>query len=128
LDKNKMTRKDKVLQLLRENLNMWIEGPEIASPQVGGSEGLKRLRELREEGHKIETRPHPNKQRDVWIYRLVGDEKVKPGLWLCTRCGETVKDKPEEGVRRSVVENMAMSNCWKCKKQTIWQFKEKEGF
>jgi hypothetical protein len=117
-----MTRKDKVLQLLRENLNMWIEGPEIASPQVGGSEGLKRLRELREEGHKIETRPHPNKQRDVWIYRLVGDERVRPGVWTCTRCGETTKDKPEEGVRKSVVENMTISNCWKCKKQTIWRF------
>ena len=42
MDDNKMTRKDKVFNLLRENLNVWIEGPRIASPEVGGSEGLNR--------------------------------------------------------------------------------------
>ena len=121
---NKMTRKDKVLNLLRENLNVWIEGPRIASPEVGGSEGLKRLRELREDGHKIETKPHPNKKRDVWVYRLVGESSVPAGMWSCSRCGDTVKEKPEEGAAKSVVETMIMVNCWKCRKKTVWQFKQ----
>ena len=121
-----MTRKDKVLQLLRENLNVWIEGPEIANPEVGGSEGLKRVRELREEGHQIESKPHPNKKRDVWLYRLVGDEQAKPGVWTCSRCGDSSQNKPDEGPKKSVVETIVVAPCWKCRKSTIWQFSKRE--
>ena len=64
------TRKQQVLEYLAQNGNHWVDGTEIATPQVGGSEGLKRLRELRAEGYPILTRRHPNPNKDVYQYRL----------------------------------------------------------
>lgn len=66
-----LTRKDLVLQYLKAHPG-WVNGPELASPAVGGSEGLKRLRELRADGYPIERRRHPDKNRAVWQYRLAG--------------------------------------------------------
>ena len=62
------TRKGRVFALLRSR--EWVTGPEIANAEVGGSEGLRRLRELRADGWVIEEQKHP--QRQVWMYRLVG--------------------------------------------------------
>lgn len=124
MNKNKITRKDAVLELLMKNINVWIDGPRIASPEVGGSEGLKRLRELREEGHKIENRRHPNKDRDVWQYRLVGNEFRLPGMWSCSRCGERTKEIPKEQSKSSLSEKMVFFGCLKCRKETIWRYTE----
>lgn len=65
------TRRELVLQLLTANVNQWVDGPRIASPEVGGSEGLKRVRELRQEGYDIRMRKHPDRRRDIFQYRLV---------------------------------------------------------
>lgn len=46
----------RVLALLRANANAWVRGSRIASPEVGGSEGLRRVRELRAKGWYIEQR------------------------------------------------------------------------
>ncbi len=124
MNKNKMTRKEAVLELLVQNINVWIEGPRIASPEVGGSEGLKRLRELREDGHKIETKRHPDPKRDVWLYRLVGNEFRLPGTWSCSRCGDREKEMPEEKLRTSLSEKMVFFGCLKCRKETIWRYTE----
>lgn len=63
------TRKAAVLNLLR-SAGGWVDGAAIASPDVGGSEGLRRLRELREhDGWSIERRPHPTSST-AWQYRL----------------------------------------------------------
>lgn len=59
--------------VLRRNANSWVDGPDLANERVGGSEGLKRLRELRADGHRIQQRRHPNPDRDIWQYRLVVD-------------------------------------------------------
>lgn len=64
------TRKQQVLDYLQRHRNEWIDGPSLATPEVGGSEGLKRLRELRLEGLPIQTRKHPDPSRDIWQYRL----------------------------------------------------------
>lgn len=124
MNKNKMTRKDAVLELLMQNINVWIDGPRIASPEVGGSEGLKRLRELRDEGHKIENRRHPDKNRDVWQYRLVGNGYKIPGTWSCSRCGEKISKMPSEGFRKSLSDKMIFFGCLKCRKETIWSYTE----
>jgi hypothetical protein len=124
MNKNKMTRKDAVLELLMQNINVWIDGPRIASPEVGGSEGLKRLRELREEGHKIENRRHPNKDRDVWQYRLVGKEYMIPGTWSCSRCSTESKEKPVTGSKASLSDKMIFAGCYKCRRETIWRYAE----
>lgn len=66
-----LTRRDQVLVYLRHYANRWVDGPELANEKVGGSEGLKRLRELRQEGHDIRMRKHPDVDRDIWQYMLV---------------------------------------------------------
>jgi hypothetical protein len=66
-----LTRKELVLQYLLARKNDWVDGPELANEEVGGSEGLKRLRELRAEGLPIQTRRHPDPARDIWQYRYV---------------------------------------------------------
>lgn len=71
------TRKDQVLRFLAQHSD-WIDGPELANERVGGSEGLKRVRELRAEGHRIITRPHPDRTRDIFQYKLVRPESLAP--------------------------------------------------
>jgi hypothetical protein len=66
------TRKEQVLARLQAHIGEWVDGPDLANEEVGGSEGLKRLRELRmEDGYEIEKRQHPDPTRSVWQYRLV---------------------------------------------------------
>lgn len=68
------TRKEQVHNYLRVRLNQWVDGPNLANEQVGGSEGLKRLRELRAElsgsSYDIEMRSHPEPDRDIFQYRM----------------------------------------------------------
>ena len=70
------TRKEKVLICLADEAERglrggWTAGHVLCSPNVGGSEGLRRLRELRDDGWEIEMRKVPKLQtRD---YRLVLD-------------------------------------------------------
>lgn len=68
---SEQTRKEQVLARLRVADGLWVDGPEIANEAVGGSEGLRRLRELADEGHDIRKRKHPDPTRDIWQYRLV---------------------------------------------------------
>jgi hypothetical protein len=48
----------------------WHDGPELTHPAVGGSEGLRRLRELREKGYRIDMR-RKAKGRTTRQYKLV---------------------------------------------------------
>jgi len=66
-----LTRKEQVLERLRAAHGGWVDGTELATAAVGGSEGLKRLRELRAEGHDIRKRAHPSGGKDIYQYRLV---------------------------------------------------------
>jgi hypothetical protein len=45
----------------------WHPAPAICDPAVGGSEGLRRLRELRADGWWVEKR---RATKGVWEYRL----------------------------------------------------------
>ena len=69
------TRKEQVFNYLRTRINGWVDGTALANEQVGGSEGLKRLRELRkdlkESRYDIEMRGHPDPNLDIFQYRLV---------------------------------------------------------
>lgn len=72
---NEKSRKAQVLAYLQARTGEWVDGPEIANERVGGSEGLKRLRELRnDDGYTILTRRHPDPARDVWQYQLVAGQ------------------------------------------------------
>lgn len=75
---SELTRKEQVLAYLEEHRNQWVDGPDLATEVVGGSEGLRRLRELRLSGdYDIRERRHPDPQRDIWQYRLVVITGVK---------------------------------------------------
>lgn len=72
------TRKEQVLKYLERHVDEWIDGPDLANAEVGGSEGLKRVRELRADGHRIVTRPHPDRSRDIFQYKLVPRDEIHP--------------------------------------------------
>jgi hypothetical protein len=70
-----LSRKEQVHHHLRERFDQWVDGTELATAEVGGSEGLKRLRELRQElraigRYDIVIRAHPDADRDIYQYRL----------------------------------------------------------
>jgi hypothetical protein len=48
----------------------WVDGYALCHPSLGGSEGLRRLRELRALGHRIDRRQHPVRGRTSQQYRL----------------------------------------------------------
>lgn len=78
-NRSALSRKEQVLERLRRAGGAWVDGSELATPEVGGSEGLRRLRELRAEGHAILDRQHPDPERDIRQYRLVvGDQPAPP--------------------------------------------------
>ncbi|HUV09955.1 MAG TPA: hypothetical protein VMX12_03190 [Acidimicrobiia bacterium] len=65
------SRQEEVLERLREAGGEWVDGSELSTAECGGSEGKRRLRELREDkGWDIETRPHPG-SATAWQYRLM---------------------------------------------------------
>jgi hypothetical protein len=76
------TRKAKVLAVLQSAAGQWVPGEQLANPQVGGSEGLKRLRELRADGWLIEEKPPPGGD-GMWWYRMgdAGVENVPEALF-----------------------------------------------
>lgn len=76
------TRKQMVLDELRRELEEpwrndgWVRAHHLVHPSVGGTEGLRRLRELRADGHNIEMRRRPGthpggKRYTEREYRLV---------------------------------------------------------
>jgi hypothetical protein len=64
------SRRAKVLARLLDTPGVWVLGHELAAPEVGGSEGLRRVRELREGGWPIERRPASRGLSTSWEYRL----------------------------------------------------------
>lgn len=74
------TRQEQILQALTHAEGRWIDGSELATETVGGSEGLRRLRELVADGVAIEKRRHPDPRRDVWQYRINPKLEPAPGM------------------------------------------------
>lgn len=66
------TAKARVLACLRSRRGEWIDAVEFTAPEIGGFAGTRRLRELREAGCPIETRPSPG-QPNVWQHRLMAE-------------------------------------------------------
>ena len=63
-------RKREVLARLMAADGKWVGGPELANRRCGGSEGLRRLRELRELGYVIEKKKLEGD--NYFSYRFVG--------------------------------------------------------
>lgn len=64
---NTMTRKERVYNYLKKN-RKYVPGHAITDPAIGGTEGLRRLRELRADGEKILKRRNP--KTGQWEYKL----------------------------------------------------------
>lgn len=82
-NRSDLTRRDQVRAYLHARLNQWVDGTDLANEEVGGSEGLKRLRELRTEleaegRYAIEMRPHPSPDRAIFQYRMTEVWPVEP--------------------------------------------------
>lgn len=60
-----------VLEMLESG--KWIPGPEFCRPDTGGTDGLRRVRKLRAQGHQIEKRRQMvnGSPTYTWEYRLV---------------------------------------------------------
>jgi len=82
-----VTRKDKVLRALQmarrsgfvvvptvgkigDTPDGWVDGWVLCHPGIGGSEGLRRLRELRADGVTIDKRFDPRANHTGYQYRL----------------------------------------------------------
>jgi hypothetical protein len=71
-DQRKKTRLGQVASLLVNNVGTWIEGHRLETIEVGGSSGLRRVRELRDEyGWKIVNEPDPDHPGSTDRYMLV---------------------------------------------------------
>lgn len=62
------TARERVYNALRSR--RWTPGFDLTSPEVGGSEGLRRVRELRAQGFEIKTRRIEGS--NAFEYRLAG--------------------------------------------------------
>lgn len=69
------TRKAQVLEALKRADGGWVDGVELETDEIGGAQGTRRLRELRQDGWDIEARPHPE-SRTAWQYRLRQEASV----------------------------------------------------
>jgi len=81
---SEMTREEQVLYVLESNVGRWVDGTVLANERIGGSEGLKRLRDLKAKGHLIQKRKHPDPTRAIYQYRLVEQATVEgpPTAWV----------------------------------------------
>lgn len=95
-------RKEQVLDHLRANINRWVDGPDLANEKVGGSEGHRRIRELRTAGYHIAMRRHPDAKRGIWQYALtrysndsISQDAPRWGYeWTCETCGREPSERP----------------------------------
>lgn len=53
----------------------WVDGTELATSRCGGSEGLRRVRELQRQGWPVERRPDPDSATS-WQYRIAAGAGV----------------------------------------------------
>lgn len=63
--------KGRVLAYLQEHVGEWIDAPTLTHQSIGGFAGTRRMRELREAGWPIETRPKPGGTSNTWQHRLL---------------------------------------------------------
>ena len=87
------TRKEQVLGVLKSRAGQWIDGVDLANEEIGGSEGLKRLRELKAEGWLIQKRKSQTQGSDQYQYRLAVQLASDGGL---AYHDPTLVDRPPE--------------------------------
>lgn len=61
------TRKERVHSYLKAN-RKYVPGYELTTPEIGGTEGLRRVRELRADGINIVSRKNP--ETGIYEYKI----------------------------------------------------------
>jgi len=118
------TRKQQILDALIQARGNWVDGSKLATEEVGGSEGLRRLRELRASGYKIEERRHPDPRRDIWQYRYAMGPRVSP---LRDLTEEAPVDVPQDLKFTTLPSPIVFGNvavCGRCRAKTRKYFYE----
>jgi len=69
------TARERVLTYLRAHIGEWVDAPALTTFEVGGFGGTRRLRELRDMGWPIETRPSPD-GTNTWQHRLLQEQEI----------------------------------------------------
>lgn len=82
-----MNRKQSVLEFFKKNPGKWINNTQIVRDDVGGSEGMRRLRELQADGHDIRMR-RLNKDTFQYMYSPPVERPAGVDRWVCPVCGE----------------------------------------
>lgn len=68
---------DRCLDLLMFRGGEWVDASEFVSPEIGGLNATRRLRELREQDDRIETRLRPDSST-VWQWRINSGRYAPP--------------------------------------------------
>lgn len=85
------TRKERVLKVLNDH--KWHFASELTTQKTGGSEGLRRVRELRAEGYPIEG-PKTVRNRATKQYRLaIGAKRSSTVSDFWSRVGDGLSDE-----------------------------------
>lgn len=111
------TRKDTVLRHLEKFANTWVNGSDLTKPTLGGSEGTRRVRELRAEGHAIEKRVHPEGLRLGYQYRLVlAKRPAVREIWTCETCGTQADSRPQV-----IMSGLGVAKCPVCRSRRYFK-------
>lgn len=91
------TRKEKVLDTLSDG--EWHDGYDLCHPSVGGSEGLRRLRELRADGHSIAKRLKPDRPYGSSVHQYRLEDDLGPFAKVPDDCSCIWEQVGKEGLR-----------------------------
>jgi hypothetical protein len=83
----------------------WVPGRILERDEIGGRSATRRVRELRNQGWKIEDRKMPSGQ---WEYRLIGQPR---GRTFCDICG---KDPTSE-----LFDTVTRRELWVCQRHFV---------
>lgn len=102
-----------VWDLLRDRLDQWVTRAEIDF--VGGAEGTRRLRELRDSVHRsgyaIDHEVNPITRESRYRLREVEQQPEDAEVWVCGGCGTRTRKGLTE---RSMDERFRLGHCVGC--------------
>lgn len=115
------TKRSAVWDLLRSREGEWVTRAEIDF--VGGAEGTRRLRELRQSIHKagftLDVQVHPITRESRYRLRVVEDDDPNATLYECANCG--LRQRANH-LTRSMDERYRIGDCPACgEKRAVWK-------
>lgn len=114
-----MTKREDVWNLLQQRLDTWVTRSEIDF--VGGLEGSRRLRELRQVipgGYVLDERTDSDGHSKMYRLRKVDQEPIaNDPYYRCNGCGVT---RRKSALLASIDQRYRIGHCNVCKGRAIW--------